>query len=128
MSNSDLLQRLKNLRDDICLYVPEFEQERLLNIISVLYYGIQTIFELEIKGLMLRTPYSYNEFQLSRIKSRTETGTQEVPEGCRAFLATVWTIAVGEPTPAGEIVASIISIYLAGVMMYEVVTCKKKII
>lgn len=81
--------------------------------------------EMEAKGLTLNTPYSYSNFQLSRIKSRTELGTLTVPEGCRSFLATIWTIAVGEPTPAGEIVAAIATIYLAGVMMYEVVTCRK---
>lgn len=124
-SNVNLLERLIVLKDDICLHIPEYEQERLLYIISVLYYGIQKMSEMEAKGLTLNSPYSYSNFQLSRIKSRTETGTLAVPEGCRSFLATVWTIAVGEPTPAGEIVAAIATIYVAGVLMYEVVTCKK---
>lgn len=123
-SHVNFLERLIVLKDDICLHVPEYEQERLLYIISVLYYGIQKMTEMEAKGLTLNTPYSYSNFQLSRIKSRTELGTLTVPEGCRSFLATIWTIAVGEPTPAGEIVAAIATLYIAGVLVYEVVTCE----
>jgi hypothetical protein len=34
-------------------------------------------------------------------------------------------IAVGEPTPAGEIVASVITVVVGGILLYEVVTCPK---
>lgn len=122
-SIENLLERLIVLKDDICLHVPEIEQDRLLYIISVLYYSVQTISEMEEEGIMLDTPYN-NILSLSQIKTRSENGTIVVPDGCRSFLATVWAIAVGEPTPAGEIVASVITVYVAGVMMYEVITCK----
>ena len=123
-SNKDLLDRLVILKDDICLHVPQIEQDRLLYIISVLYYGMQTFSELEAEGLILKTPYNYNELQLSQAKTRSEGGSSIVPSGCRKFLATVWTIAVGEPTPAGEIVASVVTVCVAGVWLYEVITCK----
>ncbi|MBR2359447.1 MAG: hypothetical protein IKA75_03400 [Bacteroidaceae bacterium] len=127
-SSIDLLNRLVILRNDICLYVPEFEQERLLYVISVLYYGIKMILELEAEGLMLNTPYNYHKLQLSNIKTRAEMGSiaTVVPEGCRSFLATVWTIAVGEPTPLGDIVAIVSTIYVGGVMVYEIIACTKE--
>lgn len=43
---------------------------------------------------------------------------------CAKFLASRWTIAVGEPTPLGEIVMSVATIVVAGVLLYEVITCK----
>lgn len=42
----------------------------------------------------------------------------------RKFLAIAWTIAVGEPTPTGEIVASVLTILYAGVWLYEVIVCR----
>ncbi|GHE37017.1 hypothetical protein GCM10017764_20290 [Sphingobacterium griseoflavum] len=45
---------------------------------------------------------------------------------CRKFLATGWVIAVEEPTPAGEIVMSVATVFVAGVLLYEVITCPKK--
>lgn len=124
ISNQDLLNKLCDIKEQICVQVPEIEQERLLNIISVLYYAIKEISYLEDQGLMFRTPYT--DIQLANVKTRTEGGSV-VPSGCRKFLATVWTIAVGEPTPAGEIVASVVTVVtLSGVVMYEVVTCAAK--
>ena len=124
ISNSDLLERLIDLKSDICLHVPKYERERLFYVISVLYYGIQMVMELDSDGLMLNTPYSHNKLQFSRIKTRAESVTGiTVPEECRSFLVTVWTIAIGEPTPAGDIVASIATFYVGGLLMYEVIAC-----
>ncbi len=124
-SYDDLLKRLVVLKEDICLHVPEIEQERLLNIISVLYFSVQTISEMKTEGLMLRTPHDYNDFQSVQVKTRAvEGGVIDVPFGCQSFLTTVWTIAVGEPTPFGEIVASVVTVVVAGTVMYEVITCK----
>lgn len=125
-SDKDLLERLVVLRKEISKQVPEIEQDRLLNVISVLYYGVQTISELEAEGLMLKTPYNYNELQMAQVKTRAESGFTFVPEGCRTFLATVWTIAIGEPTPFGEIVAAVITYYVGAQLIYEVMTCKKR--
>lgn len=126
-SSMDLLNRLIIIKNDISLYVPEFEQERLLYVISVLYYGVKMISELEAEGLMLNTPYNYHKLQLSNIRTRAEMGpiATVVPEGCRSFLATVWTIAVGEPTPLGDIVALVTTAYVGGMMVYEIIACTK---
>lgn len=45
---------------------------------------------------------------------------------CRKFLATGWVIAIGEPTPTGEIVMSVATVVVAGVLLYEVITCPPK--
>lgn len=67
-SSQDLLARLVALNKEIHAQVPEIEQERLLNVIAVLYYGGQKIVYLEHQGLMLRTPY--NNIKLSKVKTR----------------------------------------------------------
>lgn len=120
-SSQDLLSKLVALNNEIRAQVPEIEQERLLNVIAVLYYGIQKVSYLERQGLMLSTPY--NNIKLSKVKTRSIEDGGNVGAGCTKFLATVWTIAVGEPTPIGEIVASVVTVVVAGVYMYEVVTC-----
>ena len=102
---------------DIQWKVPDIQQERLLTIISVLYYGSKELQYLEEQGLMPKTPRS----TLNGIKTRSEW----ISNSCRKFLATTWAIAVGEPTPAGEIVASVVTFYIGAMLMYEVIVCKK---
>lgn len=121
-SNSDLLTRLIKVKEEISSQVPEIEQERLLTILSVLYYGVQEISYLEDQGYMLKTPY--NNIKLATIKRREEGGGN-IGDNCNRFLTTIWTIAVGEPTEFGEIVASIATLTYAGILYYEVVTCKR---
>ena len=123
----DLKDRLITMKKKICAQVAEIEQERLLNVISVLYYAIQEISYLEEQGLMLRTPY--NDILISRVKTRNVENDGSIIAGCTKFLTSVWGIAVGEPTPYGEVVASVVTVIvgvgMAAVMMYEVVTCKQ---
>lgn len=123
VSYNDIINKLTNINKDIYSIVPKIQQDRLLTITAVLYYGINEINNLEKSGLMLRTPG--NSIELSRIKTRSES-EGSFGDSCRKFLATVWTIAIYEPTPAGEIVASVATIFVAGVLMYEVVVCAKR--
>jgi hypothetical protein len=118
-SYEDLSKRLIDVNKDIYSEVPKIQQERLFNITAVLYYGIKEIQNLEKQGQMLRTPN--NDIQRVRLKSGDEVGS--IGGSCSKFLATVWTIAVGEPTPAGEIVAAVITVIVAGVYLYEVTVC-----
>lgn len=121
-SDQDLSDRLIDLNKEIHVQVPEIEQERLLNIIAVLYYGLQKVSYLEAQGLMLKTPY--NNLKLSKVKTRgPEDGA--IGSWCRKITATVWTIAVAEPTPFGEIVASVVTVVTAAGIIYEVVLCKE---
>ena len=124
-SFQDLLFRLVNVRNDVYLQIPEIERERILRVISVLYYGIQEIMHLDEQGLILITPFSYHSQQLVSVKTRTEYVLPSVPSYCRVFLTTIWNLAVGEPTLAGEVVASVMTVWIAGEMFYEVITCLK---
>lgn len=121
-SEADFYNRLKTINNDIYETVPEVQQERLFNVTSVLYYGMQEIQKLERQGLMIPTQQSNMQHLL--LKTRSESGGN-FGSNCRKFLATTWAIAVGEPTPAGEIVASVITVLVAGVWLYEVVVCSK---
>ena len=116
-SYADMRDALKDLSVDIQMKVPDIQQERLLNIISVLYYSSKELQYLEEQGLMPRTPRS----ALNSIKTRSEL----ISDSCRKFLAATWAIAVGEPTPTGEIVASVVTVYIGAMIMYEVIVCKK---
>ena len=118
-SNEDLLNRLISVTKEIHSSVPEIQQERLLRVTAVLYYCIIEINNLEKQGIMLVTPYN----KYARIKTKSEGGS--FGDKCRSFLAATWAIAVGEPTFAGEIVASVATVIVAGILMYEVVVCKK---
>ena len=119
-SYDDFTKRLLAINKDIASSVPDIQQERLFNVTAVLYYGMGEIENLEKQGQMLSTPY--NGIQPVRLKSGNESGGGW-GANCRKFLATVWVIAVGEPTPAGEIVASVITVVVGGILLYEVITC-----
>jgi hypothetical protein len=117
-SYQDLSQRLVKINDDIYSEVPEIQQERLFNITAVLYYGINELQKLEKQGQMLSTPQ--NNAQRVRLKSGEPESGANISGSCRSFLATVWVIAIGEPTPAGEIVAAIVTV---GILLYEITVC-----
>lgn len=126
-SYPDLAKRLINVNKDIYSDVPEIQQERLFTITSVLYYGLKEIQNLEEQGLMPRTPQS--NIQYLRLKSGNNESGGSFGDSCRKFLAATWTIAIGEPTPVGEVVASIATVIVGGILLYEVVVCtveKKK--
>lgn len=116
-SYDEMCSILSYINSEIQTYVPEIQQERLLNIVSVLYYCGKELQYLEEQGLMPRTPASI----LNSIKTRSEPGSGSL---CRTFLATNWAIAVGEPTPFGEIVAAVYTIYVGATLLYEVTVCK----
>lgn len=119
-SYTDLAKRLVKVNKEIYSEVPEIQQERLFTITAVLYYGIKEIQNLEEQGLMPRTPRSNLEHL--RLKSGNESG-DGLGASCRKFLATTWAIALGEPTPVGEIVASVATVIIGGILLYEVVVC-----
>ena len=87
-SSQDLLARLVALNKEIHAQVPEIEQERLLNVIAVLYYGGQKIVYLEHQGLMLRTPY--NNIKLSKVKTRGPEDGGNIGEWCRSLDDCYW--------------------------------------
>ena len=91
-SSQDLLARLVALNKEIHAQVPEIEQERLLNVIAVLYYGGQKIVYLEHQGLMLRTPY--NNIKLSKVKTRGPEDGGNIGEWCRKITAGVYVYEV----------------------------------
>lgn len=124
-SYKDLANRLISINKDIYSNVPEIQQERLFTITAVLYYGMKEVQYLEEQGLMPATPQ--NKIKHLRIKTRSESGGG-FGASCRSFLATVWVIAVGEPTPAGEIVAAVATVIVGGILLYEVVVCASQTI
>ena len=116
-SYDEMCSILSNLNSEIQTIVPEIQQERLLNIVSVLYYCGKELQYLEEQGLMPRTPTNI----LNSIKTRSEPNSGSL---CKTFLITTWTIAAGEPTPFGEIVAAVFTIYVGATFLYEVTVCK----
>lgn len=114
----DIRENLRVIAFDIYKQVPKIEQERLLNIISILYYTSIALQDLEEQGLMFATPKN----SIKRLKTKSaESGN--IGDYCRKIMATVWTIAIGEPTITGEIVAAISTVIIGGVLLYEVIVC-----
>lgn len=122
-SYENLYRNLININDDIHSEVPIIQQDRLFTITAILYYGMKEIQNLEEQGLMPATPQS--TIRHLTIKTRSESDNSgDFGESCRKFIASGWAIAVGEPTPAGEIVMSVVTI---GYLLYEVIVCLKKV-
>jgi hypothetical protein len=121
-SYDELFNVLMNINKDIYVQVPAIEQERLLRTTAVLYYGLKEIQRLEQQGQMFVTPMnSMMGFPILKTRSENDGGSSGGGGGsCRAFLATAWTIAVGEPTLAGEIVMAIVTV---GYLLYEITVC-----
>lgn len=69
---------------------------------------------------MLFTPH--NLLQIPRVKSGSESGGGW-GAACRKFLAAGWAIAIGEPTPGGEIVMAVATVIVGGILLYEVIAC-----
>ena len=116
-SNEVFFNRLLSINEDIYKQVPKLEQERLLMITATLYYGLVEIGNLEKQGQMLLTPLNH----MRLVKTKSEPS--DIGGTCRKILATTWAIALGEPTPVGEIVASVVTVIVGGVLLYEVVLC-----
>lgn len=115
-SHEFMREKLRVITSDIYSSVPDIEQERLLKIVSVLYYSSLSLQKLENQGLFIETPRS----TFKRIRTRSN---EDFVGYCRQIVATVWTIAVGEPTLTGEIVASIITAGVGVALLYEIIVC-----
>lgn len=117
-SHEELIRRLLVINKDIHSVVPNIQQERLCNVTSVLYYALKEIDVLEREGYVING--KINTLAGPRLKSFSEDadgGTVIIGgKSCSRFLATVWSIAIGEPTPLGEIVASVITVVVGGVL------------
>ncbi len=127
-SDQDLLDRLIDLNEEIHSQVPEIEQERLLNIIAVLYYGLQKVSYLEAQGLMLKTPY--NSIKITKVKTRSgDVNVGSILGYCRDLTGTIWGIALAEPTPYGDVGATVGTVLIwvgaAAVLAYEIVSCNE---
>ncbi|MGJ1421336.1 hypothetical protein ACR79T_17080 [Sphingobacterium spiritivorum] len=117
----DLQKTISNLNKEISNNIPKIEQERLFNVTSVLYYSSYEIQKLEDDGHMVSLSKNGNK----KLKS-TFNRQVTIPEYCKRFMALGWAIAVGEPTPAGEIVMSVVTVgFVGALVLYEVVTCQK---
>lgn len=121
-SDADYCNRLLRINEDIYKEVPIAQQERLFYITSVLYYSLIEVQHLESRGMMI--PTSLNQ-RYSMLKTRSESGNGG--GSCRTFLATAWAIAIGEPTPIGEIVYSVVLIYAGAQLLYEVTVCSRQV-
>ena len=129
-SDHDLLVRLVSLRDKIYEEVPEIEQERLLNVISMLFYSVQELNRLAAQGMTLKTTNNVGLFPRLMTSSEGGGGNEggsnpsvTIPPECRTFLSSIWIAATIEPTPVGEVIAFIGTTVIAGVIMYQYMAC-----
>lgn len=118
--------RLAEINDLILKIVPDKEQSRLFFVTSTLYYGLKEINNLVSEGIIPGTPEgeSLTLSSLVRLKSTnieddTDGGSWWCNDDSGSMLASVWLIALAEPTPAGEIVATGATIIIGGILLYE---------
>lgn len=121
-SYDDLSVRLIRINNDIQFQVPDIEQERLLYIISALYYAIGEIQLLEKQGQMLITPRT--KLMMARIKTKSESEDDDSFWGsCKKVFMAVCPYVVGELTEMGEIVVSVSEVMVAGISMFAAILC-----
>lgn len=120
--NDTLYQDFLKINKEILDSIPQKQQERLFNTISVLYYGLKKIEELKLQGLMINRPSSQLE-RFVRRKTPREGDSGSLSSACRKFISSVWIAAIDEPTPYGEIVVGVAAIIYLGALVYEYVTC-----
>lgn len=113
-SYDDMCSILLDIGSDIRENVPEIQQERLLNVVSALYYCGRELQYLEEQGLMPRTPSDV----LNSIKTRSEIDSG----GCRHLLLSAYALAALEPSLVGEVIVSVIAV---SAILYDVIVCKK---
>lgn len=105
-SDDEFKKRLISINRNIYKIVPKIEQERLFNIISVIYYGLAEIQFLEKSGALIRYNIG-NDISLSRKRLKSfsedgEGGTTICREEQSAF-----AIAIGIINSAGEKVTNV---------------------
>jgi len=119
-------EKLCAVIDEINFTVSKNERERLLYICSVMYYALKEIESLEEMDMLLRT--DENSILLPLTRSENIESGEGFFNTCRTFATSVWTIAVGEPTLYGEIVASIVTVVLAAAsILYYVTVCPAEV-
>lgn len=117
-SEEAYIVKLISINKDIYSLVPKIEQERLLNLTAVLYYGLSEIHSLEKQGQIPQT--LYNELQYPRLRSNIENGDGSGGK-CRMIRAAVWEYVVGTIIWTGEIVVS--SSVIAGSALLAFTLC-----
>ena len=123
-SKDEFLQSLLDLKGETMRSLSEIEQKRILNVLSILYYGCKVLDELMNEGYFSRSNNSVY-FPIKRTKSGVEGETPgDIQSWCASSISVVWLAAVAEPTPFGELVATGATVVWAGVLLYEfIVKC-----
>ena len=111
---------LAGITKEIHRDVPVIEQERLLYIVSALYYGLSEIYNLQIKGQFPAA--SQAGLRASLIKTRSEGG-DGFRGSCRQVFQSVCNYVVGAVIDTGEVVTSISRTVVGGVAVFAVVLC-----
>lgn len=106
-------KKLAKINDEIYETVPVNEQDRLLYITSTLYFGLKEINKL-VKDGVLPGNSEGAEVTLSSLVRLKSATTEEDPDeeswwNDPESLATVWALAIAEPTPIGEGVALVLT-------------------
>jgi hypothetical protein len=105
--------RLSQINEEIYKTVPIEEQEKLFYITSALYHGLKEINKL-VKDGILPGKAEGDDVTLSSIVRLKSANTESDPGSSSWWndpnsLATVWAIAIAEPTPVGEAVATVLT-------------------
>ncbi|MDR2272478.1 MAG: hypothetical protein LBF27_16345 [Sphingobacterium sp.] len=121
-SDQDFKNSLSNISKDIYKRVPKIEQERLFNIIAVLYHSLSEIQQLEKKGELAR----HNRKDLligntPRLKAFSESGEGSTGTTCRQEQS-AFAVAIGYINSLGEKATQVITQAAAGAMGAYLIT------
>ena len=114
--------------------MPKEEQQKLFFVTSTLFFGFKAIDEIVKENLLsakTKIPQGNNLknifhslFGINAANAQNfNNGTDWFDDDCSGGqLLSVWSIALAEPTPIGEVIATAVTIYIGAVLVAELVT------
>lgn len=122
-SAGEFSQKLLDIKEYIKENVLEIEQERLLMVVSALYFSLKEVEALVSEGYL---PGEYS--RSSQVNMMTRSGEAgdvtgptpgNIATWCKEGLSTVWLVAVAEPSPVGELIATGATLIVGGYLLYQ---------
>ncbi|WP_242203030.1 hypothetical protein [Aestuariivivens insulae] len=129
-SFSEFVKKLTQINEDIYINIPKKEQKKLFFVTSTLFFGFKAINDYHFKKVSISSIISKTYSPLFSVFGINTAYAQEDNNDddddwwgeCDGQLLSVWTIALAEPTPIGEVVATLATIYIGGVLVAELIT------
>jgi hypothetical protein len=124
-TTNEFLSRLEDIMAEIKETVPEIQQRNLLKVTATMYYLAKETDLLLKEGVL---PVNWQYVRPIRLRSGSEHGNNslaglgDLALYCPNWLNVIWSVALSEPTPYGEAIATTITLGYAVYTIYCMAT------